>query len=194
MTNLYFEISRGSVFDVTRSVPKKMEIGFKYIIQGGDFVEFSRIGDRIKVIRGKGGRTKVEKVLDSEGVYLLTPVYLEMINKLNVKYRRVYGMLRENFGEDFYLSEDENLKQPFEIRLNLEVDIVVRYRFDVSINSNLITSNDISLIKTLINNTLSLDLVSIGRLSDKPMIITINQLMINELSRIIDMGKTKMVI
>lgn len=194
MGNIYFEIEAGRVLDVTKSTPKELAMDCKYIVKGGDFIVFSRVSNGIRVVRGKGDKLKVEEFIRGEGVYLLTPVHVEPIAKLNVKYRRLYGMLRENYGEDFYLIEDKKIDKPFQIYLNLEVDIVLKYRFDIVVNTDHISHAHNNQIKTLIDNTLQLDLSSLAKLSNNPLMITVDESMLVELGRLINIGKTRLAV
>ena len=191
MSNMYFEFSSGVVTDVSKSVAKDIYFGMKYILQGGDNVVFTRLNKGICVVRSKGTNVKVERYIETDGTYLLTPVYLEPVKKLNNNYRKLYGTLRESLKEKFFLTDNLMMDTPYQVFLNLEIDIIIKYRLDVEVNTNILSLRDIQEIKYLTEQAISMDLKTLVGLSDKNLLIKIDRGMISKLNSIVDLSKQK---
>ena len=194
MTNLYFEFRQGYIMDVTNKNPKPLYYGTKTILKGGDSVQFDKTSDGIKVTRMKGKEIKVSKEIKEQGVYLLMPFYVKSINKMSVNHRKIYGVLREILGENFYLEEDNYMTEPYSIHLEIDMDVVVKYKYIIKINTSLIRANSEEIQYIIRRSASELDPQALYLAIEKPMHIKIDDEMITRLYRIMNMHTSRMVV
>lgn len=180
MNNLFiFVTKKGAIYDRTAGKNVRLKFNHRYPLVNGSVEIIYSEGKTTLRRYSLNDNLGYEKELVEPGMYIVTPVFSQLLPKTAKEVRILYNRVKNVInGAKFKIEEKDDLEEPYMIRLLLKRERgMINATFYVDINPYTISIVDIDEIVTLIENTAELNFaLIIARMAESDMsIIRINE-------------------
>lgn len=110
---------------------------------------FTQTGNGYEVSSEYHGRLLYRKPLTKNTYYVVTALYVDIVNSEDTLYKEVYSYMVDS-GHRFRISKTKDSK-PFEMFIDMKIDIVFEYTIDITINNDLINAEHVEEIIGLVD-------------------------------------------